>query len=112
MRYNLRFNINKHIFKNDLSRNSIFGTARSGGVLCHLVPSLPKDDAGCGSGDRTSREAVPTYQFDVDQDKEAASEADIQSLPTFIIYGNGEEKWRHSGEIDGNVLLAKVQSFL
>lgn len=57
-------------------------------------------------------EAVPTYQFDIDKDQETASEAGVDSLPTFIVYGNGEEKWRHSGEIDGNVLLAKVQSFL
>lgn len=57
-------------------------------------------------------EAIPTYRFDIDQDREAASEADVNSLPTFIVYGNGEEKWRHSGEIDGNVLLAKVRSFL
>lgn len=50
-------------------------------------------------------------QLDIDKNQEAANANDVQSVPTFIVYKNGVEKWRHSGEIDGNDLLAKVQSF-
>lgn len=55
---------------------------------------------------------VPVYQFDIDQNNDAADEAGVQSIPTFLIYDHGKEIWRHSGEIDGEVLLAKVESFL
>lgn len=50
-------------------------------------------------------------QLDIDKNQEAADANNVQSIPTFIIYKNGEEQWRHSGEIDGNALLAKVQSY-
>lgn len=55
--------------------------------------------------------SVPVYQFDIDKEKEKANEADIQSLPTFIIYRNGIQVWRQSGEMEGEALLARVQSF-
>lgn len=49
-------------------------------------------------------------QLDIDQNQAAAQEAGVSGVPTFILYKNGQEIWRHSGEIDGNDLLAKVQS--
>lgn len=48
-------------------------------------------------------------QLDIDQYQEAANEADVDATPTFILYKDGQEVWRHAGEIDGEVLLAKVQ---
>lgn len=57
-------------------------------------------------------DTVPVMQFDIDENKEAAGEAEVESIPTFIVYRDGREEWRHSGEIDGNDLLAKVQSYL
>lgn len=51
-------------------------------------------------------------QLDVDQNQEASEAEDVTGTPTFIVYKNGEEMWRHSGEIDGNALLAKVQSYM
>lgn len=50
-------------------------------------------------------------QLDIDQNQEASEVEDVTGTPTFIIYKNGKEVWRHSGEIDGNDLLAKVQSY-
>lgn len=50
-------------------------------------------------------------QLDIDQNQEAADFYGAESVPTFILYKNGEEKWRHSGEIDGNALFATVQSY-
>lgn len=55
---------------------------------------------------------VPVCQFDIDENSSAANEANVQSLPTFLIYVDGREAWRHTGEIDGEVLLSKVESFI
>lgn len=52
------------------------------------------------------------YQFDIDENQELAQELDVQSIPTFIIYKDGEEMWRASGEMDGNILIDHVQRFL
>ena len=54
--------------------------------------------------------ATPVIQLDIDQNQETATQEGVNGVPTFIIYKNGTEVWRHSGEIDGNALLAKVQS--
>lgn len=51
------------------------------------------------------------YQFEIDENKQLASEERVESIPTFIVYENGKEKWRHTGEISGDLLLAKVQQF-
>lgn len=50
-------------------------------------------------------------QLDIDKYQKEAQEAGVDGIPTFIVYVDGEEKWRHSGEIDGEVLLQKVQSY-
>ena len=55
---------------------------------------------------------VDIYQFDIDQNVNLAEAEGADSVPTFIIYKNGEEQWRQSGEIDGQVLLAKIQSYM
>lgn len=52
------------------------------------------------------------YQYDIDENNDAADEAGVKSIPTFLIYLDGKEEWRHSGEIDGDILLTKVESFL
>lgn len=51
-------------------------------------------------------------QIDIDKYQEAADEAEVNATPTFILFKDGKEVWRHAGEIDGEVLLAKVQSFI
>ena len=56
--------------------------------------------------------SVNVYQFDIDKYGELAQSVGADSVPTFIIYKNGEEQWRESGEIDGQVLLSKIQSYL
>lgn len=55
---------------------------------------------------------APVVQLDIDKNQAEADEASVRSVPTFIIYKNGQEMWRHSGEIDGEVLLSKVESYL
>ncbi len=55
---------------------------------------------------------VDVYQFDIDENQALADSQQVQSIPTFIVYRNGEEQWRQSGEMDGQVLLSKIESFL
>ncbi len=55
---------------------------------------------------------IPLYQYDIDKNEEESTEADIQSVPTFIIYSNGVERWRHSGEIESKDLLKKVEEYM
>lgn len=55
---------------------------------------------------------APVYQLDIDRNQETAEEAGANSVPTFIIYRDGREVWRQSGEMDGEVLLGKVESYL
>lgn len=55
---------------------------------------------------------VPVYQFDIDENESTAGKAGVESVPTFIIYKDGEPVWRHSGEIDGDMLLNKVESYM
>ena len=50
-------------------------------------------------------------QLDIDRNQEAAEAERVDATPTFILYKDGREAWRHAGEIDGNMLLEKVQSY-
>lgn len=52
------------------------------------------------------------YQFEIDRNRELADENNVQSIPTFIVYKDGNEVWRQSGEMEGNMLLAKVEQYL
>ncbi|MCM1348448.1 MAG: thioredoxin family protein [Firmicutes bacterium] len=56
--------------------------------------------------------SAEVFQLDIDLNRELADRERIESLPTFIVYRDGREQWRQSGEMDGQVLLAKVQSYL
>lgn len=55
---------------------------------------------------------VNVYQFDIDQNTALSEAEGADSVPTFIIYKNGKEQWRQSGEMDGQVLLARIDSYI
>lgn len=55
---------------------------------------------------------IDVYQFDIDENSKLASAEGADSVPTFIIYRDGKEMWRESGEMDGQVLLSKIESYL
>lgn len=55
---------------------------------------------------------VDIYQFDIDENSELASQEGADSVPTFILYKDGKEVWRESGELEGQVLLSKIESYL
>ena len=51
-------------------------------------------------------------QLGIDKNSETAEEVGVKSIPAFIVYADGEERWRHNGEIEGEALLAAVESAL
>ena len=48
-------------------------------------------------------------QLDIDENDELSDKLQVTGTPTFILYHNGKETWRYWGEIDGNVLLKKIE---
>ncbi len=55
---------------------------------------------------------VNIYQIDIDKNDELAADEGVTGTPTFIIYKNGKPVWKESGEMEGQYLLDKIQSFL
>lgn len=55
---------------------------------------------------------VDVYQLDIDENRKLADVEQIDSTPTFIIYRSGQPVWREAGEIDGQFLLSKIQSYM
>ena len=53
---------------------------------------------------------LKVLQFDIDQNEDLANEMRVQSLPTFILYSDGDEVMRETGEMPGEVLLQKIQA--
>lgn len=52
------------------------------------------------------------YQFDIDRNGGLADELGAKSVPTFIVYRDGQEMWLTVGEIDGQTLLSKVEEYI
>lgn len=48
-------------------------------------------------------------QLDIDENQEPAGEADVQSVPSFILYKDGREIWRQSGEMEGELLYSQIE---
>lgn len=55
---------------------------------------------------------VNVYQFDIDENEGLSDREGVKTIPTFIIYRDGKEQWRQSGEMDGQVLLSKVEQYM
>ena len=51
-------------------------------------------------------------RIDIDENNDIADELGVKTVPTFIVYKNGREQWRQSGEIDGDMLVRKVEACL
>ncbi len=58
------------------------------------------------------RDTISIVQLDIDKNEDLADAEKITSTPTFIIYQNGKQVWRESGEMDAQYLLDKIQSYL
>lgn len=55
---------------------------------------------------------VPVHTIDIDENEKEAEDNKIETIPTFIVYHNGNQVWRHSGEIDKQDLIGHVESLL
>jgi thioredoxin 1 len=71
---------------------------------CQMVHPILKDVAAA-MGDRAK-----VVKIDVDKNQELAEALRVKSLPTFVIYKNGEMVWRKSGFMEANDLLIKLKN--
>nr|WP_320059326.1 thioredoxin [uncultured Bacteroides sp.] len=57
-------------------------------------------------------EKARIVKIDVDKFEELADKYRIQSVPTFILFKNGESLWRHSGMIQGKELKEVIEQYI
>ena len=55
---------------------------------------------------------VPVFQLDNDHNSSLADQEGVKSVPTFIVYKDGQPVWHHSGEIEADSLLGKAEAEL
>ncbi len=61
-------------------------------------------DVAAAMGDKAK-----IIKIDVDKNKELADALRIKSLPTLMIYKNGQMIWRQAGEQDANSIINLIQ---
>jgi thioredoxin 1 len=49
-------------------------------------------------------------KINIDQSQAAATQYNINAVPTFMIFKNGKQVWRYSGMIDKHTLLQTIES--
>lgn len=54
-------------------------------------------------------DSVGVYQFDIDTYADDAEMAGADTVPTFIVYRDGIERWRKTGEMPGDEILAALK---
>lgn len=64
-------------------------------------------DVAAALGDKAK-----VIKIDVEKNNELAEALRVKTLPTLIIYKDGEMKWRQSGEQDANTLISMVQKYI
>jgi thioredoxin 1 len=50
-------------------------------------------------------------KVNIDKNQAAAMQYNVRAVPTFIIFKQGQQVWRHSGMIDKNTLEKQLLSF-
>ena len=51
-------------------------------------------------------------KIEIDKNEELVNALRVKGYPTYIIYKNGEMKWRQSGDQDANTLINLVEQFV
>ena len=64
-------------------------------------------DVAAALGDKAK-----VIKIDISKNEKLVTALRIKGNPTFIIYKNGEMKWRQSGEQDANTLINLVEQFV
>ncbi len=64
-------------------------------------------DVAAALGDRAK-----VIKIDIEKNETLANALRIKGNPTFIIYKDGEMKWRQSGDQDANTLINLVQQYI
>lgn len=73
-----------------------------------LEPSLDTlRDVAAALGDRAK-----VIKIDIKKNELLVDALRVKGNPTFMIYKNGEMKWRKTGEQDANTLIGLVQQYL
>ena len=57
-------------------------------------------------------DSAKVIKIDIEKNETLANALRIKGNPTFIIYKDGEMKWRQSGDQDANTLIGLVQRYL
>lgn len=50
-------------------------------------------------------------KVNIDRNQAAATQYNVRAVPTFIIFKQGQQVWRHSGMIDKNTLEKQLLAF-
>ena len=64
-------------------------------------------DVAAALGDKAK-----VVKIDIKKNETLAEALRVKSNPTFMIYKNGEMKWRQTGEQDANTLIGLVQQYV
>ncbi len=64
-------------------------------------------DVAAALGDKAK-----VIKIDVEKNETLANALRIKGNPTFIIYKEGEMKWRQTGEQDANTLISLVEQYV
>lgn len=56
------------------------------------------------------KDKVKIIKIDIDKNQKAATQLNVRSVPTLILYKNGDAKWRQSGVIPADQLNQLIQT--
>ncbi|MEZ5046878.1 MAG: thioredoxin [Chitinophagaceae bacterium] len=72
---------------------------------CKVMAPILKEVKGMMKDD------IDIVKIDVDKNQGLSGDYGIQSIPTMVLFKNGQELWRHSGVINPKQLVEKVKQF-
>jgi thioredoxin 1 len=55
-------------------------------------------------------ESASIFQFDIDRYPNDTDNSGTCSVPTYIIFNNGKEMWRHIGELNSDDLVCAIEA--
>lgn len=53
---------------------------------------------------------VKVIKVDVDKNQQASAKYRVQSIPTLILFQNGEVKWRQAGVVDPSTIISHINN--